>query len=43
VDYPAAAFRRMKEGIRIGRNRFGEKGIFLAVNTPKLTISGKHR
>lgn len=43
VDYPAAAFRRTKEGIRIGRNRFGEKGIFLAVHTPELTISGKLR
>ena len=43
VDYPVSAFQRMGKGIRIERNRFGERGILLAIHTPELSISGKLR
>lgn len=41
MDYPAAAFRRTGKDIRIGKNRFGESGIVLAIHTPELDISGE--
>lgn len=43
VDYPAAAFHRTGKDICIGKNRFGERGILLAVHTPELDISGQLR
>lgn len=41
VTFPADAFRRTRKRISIGENRFGEKGIRLAIQTPQLTIRGK--
>lgn len=43
VDYTAAAFHRAGKDIQIGKNRFGERGILLAVHTPELDISGELR
>ena len=43
VDYSAAAFHRIGKDICIGKKRFGERGILLAVHTPKLDISGELR
>ena len=43
VDYPAAAFHRAGNDIWIEKNRFGERGILLAVHTPELDISGELR
>lgn len=43
VDFPAKAFHRAGEDICIGKNRFGKKGILLAVNTPDLHINGRLR
>ena len=40
VMFPADAFRRTKRDIFIGENRFGEKGIHLAIHTPQVTIRG---
>ena len=41
IAYPGKAFRRKKGAIYIGRNRFDENGIYLAVNTPKLHLKGR--
>ena len=41
VTFAADAFRRTKRNIFIGENRFGEKGIKLAIHTPQLNIKGK--
>ncbi|GFI45901.1 hypothetical protein IMSAGC019_01214 [Lachnospiraceae bacterium] len=41
VMFPAGSFQQTKGGISIGDNRFGEKGIYLAIHTPQLTIKGK--
>lgn len=41
VTYTGDSFRRTKENIFIGRNRFGKKGIFLAIRTSQLTARGK--
>lgn len=41
VDFPVAAFHRTREDIRIGQNRFGKRGILLAIHTPELNINGK--
>ncbi|MDE5589982.1 MAG: hypothetical protein K2J60_12750, partial [Acetatifactor sp.] len=41
VMFPADSFRRAGRNIFIGENRFGEKGIRLAIHTSKLTIKGK--
>lgn len=41
MDYPASAFRRTGKDIWIGKNRFGERGMFLAVHTPELDINGE--
>lgn len=38
---PADAFRKKGKTISIGRNRFGEKGIYLEIHTPKLTAKGR--
>lgn len=37
----ADLFQRTRKNIFIGENRFGEKGIKLAIHTPQLTIKGK--
>ena len=41
VDYPASAFHRTERDIWIGKNRFGERGILLAVHTPELDLDGE--
>lgn len=41
VTFTADSFRRTRRDIFIGENRFGEKGIHLAIRTPRLTIKGK--
>lgn len=41
VTFTADIFRRTRRNIFIGENRFGEKGIRLAIHTPQLTIRGK--
>lgn len=41
VMFHAGLFRRTRRNIFIGENRFGEKGIYLAINTPQLIIRGK--
>lgn len=43
VEYPASAFHRRGDDIWIGENRFGERGVSLAVHTPKLDMSGELR
>ncbi len=40
VMFTADLFRRTRRNIYIGENRFGEKGIHLAMHTPQLTIKG---
>lgn len=41
VELPAEEFRRKGKTISIGKNRFGEKGIRLAVCVPGLNVKGK--
>lgn len=41
VTFQADSFRRTRRHIIIEENRFGEKGIRLAIHTPQLTIRGK--
>lgn len=41
VVFPADSFRRTKRNMFIGENRFGEKGIYLAIRTPQAAIRGK--
>ncbi|MDE7133126.1 MAG: tocopherol cyclase family protein [Lachnospiraceae bacterium] len=41
VTFAADAFRRTKRNIFIGENRFGEKGIKLAIHTSQMNIKGK--
>lgn len=41
VTFPSNAFRRTKQNIFIGKNRFGEEGINLSVNKPKMIVKGK--
>lgn len=41
VMFPADVFQRTKQNINIGENKFGEKGIYLAIHTPQVTITGK--
>ncbi len=41
VMYTADIFQRTRRNIFIGKNQFGEKGIRLAIQTPKITIRGK--
>lgn len=41
VDFPADVFRRVGRHISIGKNRFGEAGIQLAVRTSELVAKGK--
>lgn len=41
VPYTADAFRRSGKNIFIGENRFGEKGIYLSIDTLQLTVRGK--
>lgn len=41
VDYPAAAFHWTGKDIWIEKNRFGVRGLLLAIHTPELDIRGK--
>lgn len=41
VTFPADAFRRTRRNILIGENRFGAKGIHLAIHTAQVTIRGQ--
>ena len=41
VTFPIDVFQRTKRNIFIGENRFGEKGIRLAIHTPQLNIRGQ--
>ena len=41
VLFPADAFKRTKQNILIGENRFSEKGMHLAIDTPQVTVRGK--
>lgn len=41
TTFSAETFRRTGSTLSIGRNQFGEDGIRLAVNTPKLVVHGK--
>lgn len=41
VSFPMGTFRRTEKNIFIGGNRFGEKGVRLAIQTPDLTVRGK--
>lgn len=41
VMFSADVFQRTKHNINIGENKFGEKGIYLAIHTPQVTITGK--
>ncbi len=41
VMFPADEFQRTKRNIFIGKNRFGEKGIDLAIHTPQITVKGR--
>ena len=41
VAFAADSFRRTRRNIFIGENRFGEKGIKLAIHTSQLAIKGK--
>lgn len=40
ISYPFESFRKKGNNILIGENRFGAKGLRLAVNTPELTVTG---
>lgn len=40
VTFAGDVFRRRGKNIFIGENRFGKKGIRLAINTPQLTVKG---
>ena len=41
VEFPIEEFRRRGKTISIGRNRFGERGVRLAVHVPGLDVKGK--
>lgn len=41
VMFTADLFRRTRRNIFIGENQFGEKGIHLAIRTPRLTVMGE--
>lgn len=41
VMFPANAFKRTKRNIIIGENRFGEKGMHLAIRAPQVTVIGE--
>lgn len=41
INFDAKEYRRKGKAILIGQNRFGEKGIRLAIKTPELKIKGK--
>ena len=41
VTFPIDVFQRTKRNIFIGENRFGEKGIHLAIHTPQMNIKGR--
>lgn len=41
VLFPADVFRRKKQNMFIAENRFGEKGIRLAIHTQQVTVRGK--
>lgn len=41
VTFTENLFRRTRRNIFVGENRFGEKGIYLAIQTQELTVRGK--
>lgn len=41
VTFTADSFKKTRRNIFIGKNRFGEKGIYLSIHTPQLTVRGK--
>lgn len=41
VEFPIEEFRRKGKTISIGRNRFGERGVRLAVHEPGLDVKGR--
>lgn len=41
VEFPIEEFHRKGKTISIGRNRFGERGVRLAVHAPGLDVTGK--
>lgn len=41
VMFPADVFQRTRRNIEIGQNRFGEKGIYLEIKTPQVTVNGR--
>ena len=41
IEFPGEDFRQKEREIIIGKNRFGEKGIRLALQVPGLNIKGK--
>lgn len=41
VMFPADVFQRTRRNIEIGQNQFGEKGIYLAIKTPQVTVNGR--
>ncbi len=41
IDFDASDFRRFRKNIFIGKNRFGERGIRLAIQTPEVSVKGK--
>lgn len=41
IPFPAGAYHRTGSNMVIGRNRFGKRGIRLAIHTPELSINGK--
>lgn len=41
VPFAADSYRRTRENIFIGKNRFGKKGIYLAIHTQQLTVRGR--
>ena len=41
VTFPGEMFRRSGNAITIGKNRFSEKGVRLAIQTPELNVKGR--
>ena len=41
VDFPADAFHRTRRNIFIEKNKFGESGILLSIQTSELSVKGK--
>ena len=43
IPFSGDMFRRAKDVIAIGKNRFGRRGIRLAIHTPEVTVKGQLR